>query len=887
MCGARLCGCPGVKLFFAISILVLSCLLGTPMQASVRSTPIHSGWQFRALGNPPIAAALEWHPATVPGVVQTDLLQNKLIPEPFYGTNEQQLQWIGLTDWEYQTKFQADAATLAQEHVELVFDGLDTYADVFVNDQNVLEVGNMFRTWRVDVKKQVKSGDNILRVVFHSPIMHWLPRLRNLPYHLLSVNTAQTGAEEGIPTDPYTRKAPYSYGWDWGPRFVTEGIWRAIRLESWDGVRLRDLHIAQPAISKDVARLNAELEIEASQESMADITVTANFKGEKAISERRKERLYPGFNHLSIPLKIDRPHLWYPADYGPQDRYQFAASVKAGKIEDHAQVTTGLRSVELRRQPDQWGKSFEFVVNGIVVYAKGANLIPFDSFLPRVTRDDHRKILLAARAAHMNMVREWGGGAYESDDFYDLCDELGILVWQEFMFGGAMVPGDINFQENVRQEAIDNVKRLRDHPSVVLWCGNNELETGWKHWGERQAFKDSVPPDTREQIWQDYVVLFRDVIKSAVHDYAPETPYWPSSPSANFEAPPDSQTDGDMHYWAVWHALHPIEDYTLQAPRFMSEYGFQSFPEMSTIRRFAQPSDYDINSAVMRNHQKNTGGNERILTYMLREYREPKDFESFVYMSQVQQAEAIKVGAEHYRRMKPRTMGQFYWQLHDCWPVASWSSIDYYGRWKALQYYAVRFYDDVLVSPWNHDGKIETYVISDKLQPIKATLRIRLMDFSGKVLSDKSTDIDVPAQSSAIYATQAEQEVLGSADPKTVFAVYELQQNGKVIGWNEVFFTRTRDLNLPSPDIQVRVGSQGGKVLITLKASTLARHVALFFGDLDVQATDNYFDILPGAEVSVTVEGKASADQVRQALKVVTIVDAERDSGKTVAEIAP
>jgi beta-mannosidase len=873
------------RFFSALLLAVLSGFLTMPVHAAVRKTELHSGWQFRAMGTPPLPAALEWHAATVPGVVQTDLLQNKLIPDPFYGTNEAQLQWIGLTDWEYQTKFPVEAAVLAQEHVELVFDGLDTYADVFLNDQKVLEAGNMFRMWRVDVKKSVKAGDNTLRIVFHSPIMTWLPKLRNLPYHLLSVNTAQSGAEEGIPTDPYTRKAPYHYGWDWGPRFVTEGIWRAVRLESWDGARVADFHIAQPSINKDVARLTAEMEIEATAETIADITVTGSFHGKTAVSETRKERVYPGINKVLVPLKVEHPNLWYPADYGPQDRYQFTASVRVGKTEDRVQMMTGLRSIELRRQPDQWGKSFEFVVNGIAVYAKGANLIPFDSFLPRVTRDVHRQMLLDARAAHMNMVREWGGGAYESDDFFDLCDEMGILVWQEFMFGGAMVPGDAAFQDNVRQEAIDNVKRMRNHPSVVLFCGNNEMETGWKHWGDRQAFKDSVTLEVRERLWQDYVVLFHDVLKSVVHEYAPETPYWPSSPSANFDAPPDNQTDGDMHYWAVWHAQNPIEDYTKQAPRFMSEYGFQSFPEMSTIKRFAQPSDYDINSAVMRNHQKNTGGNERILTYMLREYREPKDFESFVYMSQVQQAEAIKVGAEHFRRMKPRNMGQFYWQLNDCWPVASWASIDYFGRWKALQYYAVRFFDDVLVSPWQHEGKIETYVISDKLQPMKANLKVRLMDFSGKVLSEKSTAIDVPAQSSAIYSSQTEQELLGTADPKTVFAEYELMDGEKVISRNEVFFARSRDLDLPSPNVDVKVASQGDKVVVTLKSSTLARHLALFFGDLDVQAADNYFDLLPGQEVSVAIRGKASVDRVRQALKVITLVDAERDSGKTVAQV--
>ena len=864
-----------------IPIVLFALFAAAPLQGAVRSTSLSAGWQFRATSAPKVAAASEWHAATVPGVVQTDLLANKLIPDPFYGTNEADLQWIGLTDWEYQTKFQVDAASAAQEHVELVFDGLDTYADVFVNDQKVLEAGNMFRNWRVDVKKYIKPGDNTLRVAFKSPVMYWLPKLRNLPYHLLSVNTAQNGAEEGIPTDPFTRKAPYHYGWDWGPRFITEGIWRPVRLESWDGVRVRDLHIAQPAVTKTSARLVAEIEIESSQEIVADVVITGTFNGKQTMVDNSKQHLYAGANKISIPLQVQNPQLWYPADYGPQNRYQFVASVRAGKNEDHIQVNTGLRSLELRRQPDQWGKSFEFVVNGIVIYAKGANVIPFDSFLPRVGREQHRTMLLAARAAHMNMLREWGGGAYESDDFFDLCDELGILVWQEFMFGGALTPGDTAFLENVRQEAIDNVKRFRNHPSVVIYCGNNEMETGWKHWGDRQSFKDSVPPDTREQLWQDYLLLFNDVLKSVVHDYAPDTPYWPSSPSANYEAAPDNPNNGDMHYWAVWHALEPIENYTHQNPRFMSEYGFQSFPEMSTIRKFAQPSDYDINSAVMRNHQKNTGGNERILTYMLREYREPKDFESFVYMSQVQQAEAIKVGAEHFRRMKPRTSGQFFWQINDCWPVASWASIDYYNRWKALQYYAVRFYDDLLVSPWYHDGKVETYVVSDKLQPLKAKLRIRLMDFEGKVLSDRSTDIDVPAQSSAIYSTQTEQEILGSADRRDVFAIYELQQNGRVLSRNEVFFAKMRDLNLPSPNVEIKVGSQGGKTTITMKSSTLARNLALFFGDLDVQATDNYFDILPGSEVTVSVDGKASAEQVRQALKVVTIVDAERDSGKT------
>jgi len=850
-----------LPLILLIFMICTGAAVGAPQEKL-----LHSNWRFRAL-NPDAAAQFkDWHPATVPGVVQTDLLANKLIPDPFYQTNEAALQWIGLTDWEYESHFDVDSATTAREQQEIVFEGLDTFAEVYLNDRKILDADNMFRTWRVDVKKQLRGGDNVLRIVFRSPVMKLLPELEKLPYHLLSVNTAQSAAEKGIPTDPFTRKAPYHYGWDWGPRFVTEGIHRPARLVSWDGVHIRGVHIDQQKITKQEAKLAVEVEVDSSTQQQAEVRV--NYDGGSATV---KQQLDPGMNTVAIPVRIANPKLWYPLGYGEQSRYKFNVTVKAGKADDSVAKMTGLRSIELRRQPDQWGKSFEFVINGMPVFAKGVNVIPFDSFLPRVTPDIHRKILTAAAAAHMNMLRQWGGGAYETDDFYDICDELGIMVWQEFMFGGAMVPGDTAFQENVRAEAIDNVKRLRDHPSVVLWCGNNEMETGWRNWGDRMYFKNSLKPDDRERVWQDYVVLFRDVLKSVVARYSPQTPYWPSSPSANFEAPPDNPRDGDMHYWMVWHALEPIQKYTEQTPRFMSEFGFQSFPELATISTFAKPEEFDIGSTTMRAHQKNTGGNERILTYMLREYREPKDFASFVYLSQVQQAEAIKTGAEHFRRLRPRTMGALYWQLNDCWPVASWSSIDYTGRWKALQYYAVRFFDDVLVSPFHHDGKVEVFGVNDKLTPVRASLRRRLLDFNGKVIATAANDVELKPQSSALLGTNTDAELLGSADPTKAFVVYELIADGKTLSRNDVFFREMRDLALPTTKIEPR---WSGANEITLSSPVLARHVALTFGDLDVHASDNYFDLLPGESVTIKLESKANADDLRKALKITTLTDA-------------
>jgi beta-mannosidase len=864
---------------FRLSFFLTFISLAPALWASESSSRnLDSGWQFRAVANADRADVKEWHPAQVPGVVHTDLLQNKLIPDPFDKDNEFHLQWIGLADWEYQTTFQVDAAALAHEHLDLVFAGLDTFADVYLNDQSILHADNMFRTWRVPAKTILKPGPNTLRIVFHSAVEHMLPYVKSLPYVLPSISTHNFGNEENIATAPYTRKAPYQYGWDWGPRFLTEGIWQPIRLEMWDALRIDNFHIHQENITPALANVTADVDIEASQPTTATLVLAHDeLSGPQTADGIQTLQLNAGMNHISVPLRIVTPNLWYPVGYGPQNRYRFSASIKIGKqVVARSETKTGLRSIELRRAPDQWGKSFEFIVNGIIVYAKGADVIPFDSFPNRVTPEIHRNILQSAVDAHMNMVREWGGGYYESDDFYDICDELGLMVWQEFAFGGDMIPGDVAFQENVRQEAIDQIKRLRDHPSIVIWCGNNEVETGWWHWSDRQDFKESISPETRDWVWQDYVIMFADILKSAVAQYGDPTPYWPSSPSANFEEIPDNQHNGDMHYWAVWHQQAPASDYTLQFPRFMTEYGFQSFPEMRTIRAYAHnPEDFDIRSTVMQAHQKNKGGNERILTYMLREYREPKDFASFVYLSQVQQAEIIKIGAEHLRRDRPRTMGSLYWQLNDCWPVASWASIDYYGRWKALQYYARRFYDDVLISPFLHDDKVDVYVVSDKLQPLSGTIHMRLLDFSGNTLLEQNKDVQIPAQSSTIYFTTDQGEFAAKGNLHKSFAVFDLEIAGKRVSRNLVFFDRTHDLDLPvAPRIDSIIAQDGRDFTVTLKASELARNVYLSFGDLDVQASDNYFDLLPSEPVTIRLKSSATLQQLQSALNIISLTNA-------------
>jgi beta-mannosidase len=873
-------------------VLFLTFFCGTLMPlhaAEPARQPLTSGWEFRALNAKDHPELSGWHQAQVPGVVQSDLLAARLIPDPFYGDNESRLQWIGLTDWEYRTTFQVDASTLQHEHVDLGFEGLDTYAEVFLNEQPVLTADNMFRRWRIAAKPLLKPGPNTLRIVFHSPVTSMIPKVKALPYILPSVSTANEGNEENVATAPYTRKAPYQYGWDWGPRYITTGIWKPVYLETWDAARIENFHVRQVKIDRDAAELSADVEIDSSQSGTANVTIIHdNADGKLLAAATQAIQLDHGINHVSLPLRIAAPKLWYPVGYGAQDRYRFSVSVKIGKtLATQAEVKTGLRSVELRRMPDQWGKSFTFVVNGIPIFAKGANVIPFDSFPSRVTPERYRQILTAARDANMNMVREWGGGIYESDDFYDICDELGLMVWQEFIFGGDMVPGDLAFQENVREEATQQVKRLRDHPSIVLWCGNNEVEAGWLSWADRLSFKESITPPQRDRVWQDYVVLFHDVIKSVVEQYASPTPYWPSSPSANLEEAPSSEDNGDMHYWDVWHGLKPIEDYSLQNPRFMSEFGFQSFPEMRTIQTFAAPGDLAIDSLVMTSHQKNHAGNEKILTYMLREYPEPRDFASFIYVSQVQQAEAIKVGAEHLRRNRPRTMGSLFWQLNDCWPVASWSSVDYFGRWKALQYYARRFYADLLISPYAHTGTIDVYIVSDKMQGANGQVRMRLLDFSGHVLLEKRQDVRIPEQSSAVYLSVNEKEILGSAEPRMAFLVFDLSVDGKRVSRNEVFFDHARNLTLPfKAAIQSSIQAAGDGYSLILQSPVLARNVYLSFGDLDVTLSDNYFDLVPKEQIVVQLKTAATLDQLRQALKVVSLTDAFFDERPSYREHA-
>jgi beta-mannosidase len=861
----------GLVVRFALILGWLGLAISSGAQERVR-VPINSGWEFRqsqkvdASGSKAVVQSAEWRPAQVPGDVHLDLLRNKLISEPFYRDNESKLQWIENASWEYRTDLSVSPQMLSHEHVEMVFEGLDAACTVYVNGQKMASPDNMFREWRIDVKATLKAGRNEILVTFPSPIKAAEAVAAKDPWQPRTHTEAKT----------YIRKAAYEYGWDWGPRFVTSGIWRPVYVETWDAARIENVFVEQRDVSAAVAHVDVRTEVLASQAGLATLDLNYGLAGkEKSIKENVSLR--KGLNQIDVPVEIEHPSLWYPAGYGAQPIYSFHVRVSAGgKTADSAEAKAGLRTVALRRDLDQWGRSFEFDVNGIPVFAKGADVIPFDSFPSRVTTEQYRRVLQSAKDANMNMVRLWGGGYYESQEFYDLCDELGLMVWQDMMFGNDWQPGTYDFKQEIEREAEYQMRRLRNHPSIVLWSGNNETEL-LRDWNGR----GQLPPAVHEHLWEDYLTEFSGILARTAARIDPETPYWPSSPSADYEELSDSFQSGDNHDWSVWHGNSNFSEYEKHHWRFVSEYGFQSFPEMKTVETFTKPEDRkSIFTPVMLAHQKNASGNSIIHDYMLRYYGEPKDFASFLYASQVLQAESVKIGAEHFRRERPRTMGSLFWQLNDCWPVASWSSIDYEGRWKALQYYARRFYAPVLVSPHVENGALAVYVVSDETKPKQAQLHLRLMDFAGKMTQEVHQPVTIEPLTSKVYFELPLSEIHGAdqrpIDLSKIFGIASLSVEGHDVSSNLVYFAPTKEIKLPQADIKATLVSAktGGGYDLELNSSVLARSVYVSFDSSDATFSDNYIDLLPGQEVTIHITSAAGLDELRRQMKVVSLVDA-------------
>ena len=789
-----------------------------------------------------------WHSAHVPGSVYADLMADGTMPDPFWRENELDAFERMKKDYLYQRTFTVTAAQLVHEHVELVCEGLDTLAHVLLNGQEIAFADNMHITWVWDVKEHLHAGENTLEIRFDSPILYCAKKAEEAP---------GWESSDATPGFRHLRKAHCMFGWDWGPRLPDAGIWRPIYLRTWDAARLENALILQ-----------------AHHDGVVDVTIRPEIAGESAWSA---EITAPDGEVLVIPettaaeqvVTIQNPQLWWPNGLGEQPLYRVTVRLATG---DKRMWRIGLRTMTVSREKDEWGEEFCHVVNGVKVFAMGADYIPEDNILARVTPERTRRLLEDCKAANFNAIRVWGGGYYPDDAFYDICDELGLLVWQDLMYACAFYDLTPDFERSIRVETQQNVARLRHHASLALICGNNEMEMFMA--GANSALINHrtwefVP--TYPHHITDYVKMFEYILPAIVKDTAPQTYWWPASPSSggNFDAPND-ENRGDNHYWDVWHGEKPFTEYRKFFFRYASEFGFQSFPCLKSVEQFTLPDDRNIFSRVMERHQRNQAANGKILSYLSQTFRYPNSFDDLLYASQLMQADAIRYGVEHWRRNRGRCMGAIIWQLNDIWPVASWASIDYYGRWKALHYAAKRFFAPVMISAeeegeLSQNPKINEYhpapleksfrlnVCNETLQDVTGEVVWALRTPDGAIVRQGHQALTIPAMS----AKWLDKVDCADASLTGNYVSFAFVVDGSVVSEGTCIFCAPKHFEFIDPRLTVE--KRGDTLVVTSHA--YAKQVWLESEDADLLLDDNAFDMNPGTKVVRVVRG--SAEQVR------------------------
>ncbi len=788
----------------------------------------------------------DWLPAIMPGCVHTDLLAAGKIPDPFFGDNERQVRWVGESDWIYRRRFDVPDDLLKHERVLLRCEGLDTLAVVKINGREIGSADNMFRIWEFDAKSALKPGRNTIEISFTSP----------LPY-MKARQAGRTLFEWAGPHEPrgraWVRKEPCNFGWDWGPVLITCGIWRNISLVAFDQARIEEVLILQDHSIAGKVGLQVEVK--------TDVVRTAPLKAAIAVSQNGKtlssvtvELLNGSGRHV---LEIKAPKLWWPAGMGDQPLYEMNVELRAadGAVLDRTTRRIGLRTLKLL--PPDAKNSLRFEVNGAPFFAKGANWIPADAFANRVTSEILRRHVTDAVAVNMNMLRFWGGGYYEDDALFDACDELGICVWMDFKFACSTYPAfDDAFMANVRFEARDQLRRLRHHPCIALWCGNNEISLMVNdQWSDASMSR------------ADYDKLFKELLGGQVKELAPQANYVSGSPDC-----------GDVHYWQVWHGGKPFEDYrTLTG--FMSEFGFQSFPEPKTVCTFTSEEDRaSVMSPIMQWHQRSAGnGNERIRDTTLRYFNPPKDFENALWLSQILQATGIKLGAESWRRSMPKSMGCLFWQYNDCWPVTSWSSVDYFGRWKALHFLARRFYAPLLVSALEDasKGTVEIHVSSDRMETTRGTLIWKATDANGKTLSHDSIHLRIPPRQSRLVTTLNLGRPIQAHGSNDILVWFKLVVHGQVVSENLISFVPPKELKLADPQLRTDVTEANDGFLVSITAQKPALWCWLNLDDADAKYSDNFVHLASDSPAQILVQPRQPMSKVdfTKALRACSLFD--------------
>ncbi len=807
---------------------------------------LHTSWKMRRVGDETFL------PAVVPGSVYQDLLLNGRMEDPYYRDNELQALELMKEDYEYSCSFSASSEFLECQEVVLHFDGLDTVADIYLNNNRLGDVRNMHRCFEFPVKELLCREDNELRIHFHSPVNYIREEYES---------RKDEGTSDAMKGFPLLRKAHCMFGWDWGPRLPDAGIWRSVALLGIGSARLESVYIQQKHENGNVT-LEPVIEIQKTGSARSlSMSEAAQLGYSCTVIMTTPEGMEQSHECGSIP--IENPRLWWPSGYGEQPLYGIKVTLyHQGQRLDEWERRIGLRTMEMRIEKDSWGESFAHVVNGIPIFAMGADYIPEDNILSRTNKERTRDLLLQCQRANFNTIRIWGGGHYPSDDFFDLCDELGLVVWEDFMFACAEYTITEDFEENIKAEFIDNIRRIRHHASLGLWCGNNEME----------MFVDVGLWSSKATAKSEYIKLFEYILPKLVKQHDPQTFYWPASPSSGggFDQPNDPSR-GDVHYWDVWHGNKPFTEYRKFNFRYLSEFGFQSFPTLKTVESFTLPEDRNIFSYVMEKHQRNNAANGKIMEYMSQTFLYPTSFDTLLYASQLLQAEAIRYGVEHFRRLRGCCMGTVYWQLNDCWPVASWSSIDYYGRWKALHYYAKRFFAPIMISCEEEGILTQDTNVNAEPYEVKKSIRFNI---ANETMSGQSVEVVWSLRSADGTIKRSERQTvtveplsslwldkieLPQAELYRDYVSYEACVDGTSVSGGTVIFSIPKHFQYDDPHLECSLDGEW----IVVRAKAYAKSVEILNENEDLVLEDNYFDMNKGERRVRIISGEPMGLKLR------------------------
>jgi len=885
-----------MKKIFALLIaaLAISSPNLTRGAANVMKRELNDGWRFRQerIGSSAWAGydvaldTIQWRPAKVPGTNHLDLYASKLIGDPYWRMNEKDQQWIDKVNWEYETTFDAKDV-MGKDSIQLVFNGLDTRAVVTLNGKQILYADNMWRRWKVDVKGLLKPTGNRLNILFISPVIAGLRDATALGIPVIANNDqAMLGGVGTTKVSPFTRKAGYHFGWDLTGRFVTSGIWKPVELVAWDKARLDDVYIYTKTADKKKADMGIDIAV--SSAGKADYTVDVQFDGKPV---KTLSATVNGQQTLKDGFMVEAPRLWYPNGDGPANLYTLKVVLRlGGKVLDQRTMQVGIRNMRLLQEPDKDGNGtgMVFEINGKRTFCKGADWVASDMFMPLVTHERLEHLVKSCADANMNMLRVWGGANYEDDYFYELCDKYGIMVWQEFMFAVALYPAGDHMVNNIRAEAIDNVERIRNHPSIVIWCGNNEIESTWQPWDtiprSTWRWKRFYSEDNRKMWDHAYDTIFHKVLPEVVKNYTYENVYWRSSPSSQygvgFYGPIDKDPDpkyplryGDVHQWEVCHGRQPMSYYDENVGRFTTEFGMIGYNEIASMKNYLDPKDMVFKGDVLTFHSRFRVA-QTVELYLNRYFRMPKKFEDIVYMSQVMQGAVVAHGIKAHRRNMPWCMGSLYWQVNDSWPGDTWASLDYYGRWKALHYMARRAFARVSLMPYRHDDVVDLYMVSDRPDAMKGTMDVTMMDFDGNKLKSEQLKVTMPANASKNFKTYKESDLLGGADRDNVVMVCKFTGADKTETTYLEYMDTVKLLKLPPVNIQFEtLAGPGGTVTVRVTTDKLAKSVAVYYNGEAGIFSDNFFDLLPGETHTITLPTKDSPEAVLKGLTWNTVND--------------